>query len=212
MSVFRTNISSARFTAGQTDYSRTSSLLNIIKPDRGVVQKSYDALSHAWELVKAGWPMQGPAVPSITVLTDHAFSERIKMVRAQPNLEGVLTNEMVAKAAWIALLSQKLDERCITRLSRLVRSEDDWDGEGARAMSVAAIANFSAFIERGLSLNNKPSLFLGSDGEIVASWQLDNGSTLDMVFGDQQIELATDEHDEIFALGDARIYSIVAEL
>jgi hypothetical protein len=212
MSVYSTNINSARFTAGQTGYSRTSSLPNIISSDRGVVQKSYDALGHAWELVKAGWPLQSQVLPSITVLTDFAFSERIKMVHAQPNLEGVLTTEMAAKAAWITWLSQKLDERCITRLSRLVRSEDDWDGEGSRAMSVAALANFSAFIERGVPLNNKPSLFLGSDGEIVASWQLDNGSTLDMAFGEQQIELATDEHDEIFAVDDARIYSIVAEL
>lgn len=212
MNVYTTNISSARFTAGLTGYSRTSSLMNLVKPDRGVVQKSSDALSHAWELVKAGWPIQGSAVPSITVLMDHAFSERIRMVRAQPSLEGVLTAEMAAKAAWIELLSLKLDERCITRLSRLARSEDDWDGEGALAMSIAAIANFSNFIDRGFSLNNTPSLFLGSDGEIVASWQLSNGSTLDMVFGDQQIELATDEHDEIFAVDDARMYSIVAEL
>lgn len=145
-------------------------------------------------------------------LLEYAYMLRLEAIKAEPGLERHLTTEHAAKAAYLEVARESLSARANTRLCRLAQSADDWDGEGARAMSITALSHFVSFLSREPKVGKDMDLFLGFYGEIVASWILADGSTLDISFGDNQIELATDQHDEIFAAGDNRIYKLIAGL
>lgn len=213
MNTYRMANNAAYFTAGSGAYSSaiTPMTLNIGKD---ILQRSYDALSHLWEMIKAGW-VHVPSSqnqPTVHALLEHAYSQRLKMVTAYPSLANVLTMEVAAKAAHIVMAGQKLDSKAVLRLSRLAQSPDNWDGEGAKAMSISSLANFTSFLEKFDKAPRNLELFLGFYGEIVTSWLLPDGSTLDMSFGEHEIELATDQYDEVFTTSDTRLYSLLAEL
>lgn len=214
MSAYRITSSTGYFTAGAAAFSSTSTSVSIISGVDSVLQRGYDALSHLWTLMKAGWvsPAVSKSQPSHAELVDFAYSERLKTVLAYPSLASVLTMEMAAKAAYLVMAGQKLSNVSAARLSRLARSEDNWDGEGAKAMSLSSLINFVSFLEKSEIVPSKIDIFLGFYGEIVTSWALKDGSTLDMSFGDNQIELATDEHDEVFSIDDSGLYRLIAEL
>ncbi|OZY32556.1 hypothetical protein [Pseudomonas lundensis] len=214
MSAYKITSSAAYFTAGAAAFGSTSTSVSITSGVDGVLQRGYDALSHLWTLMKAGWvsPAGSKSQPSHAKLIEFAYSERLKTVSAYPSLASVLTMEMAAKAAYLVMAGQKLSNVSVSRLSRLARSEDNWDGEGAKAMSLSSLINFVGFLEKNDNVPPQINIFLGFYGEIVTSWELKDGSTLDMSFGDHQIELATDEHDEAFTIGDDGLYRLIAGL
>lgn len=100
---------------------------------------------------------------------------------------------MNAKDTYLKIANQSLNERQFKRLERLMSTESDWDGEGAEAMKEKALKNYLTYLHFSNLSQEKTSLFLGHNGEVVISEMLDNGSTLDIVFGDVLIELATDD-------------------
>lgn len=100
---------------------------------------------------------------------------------------------MNAKDTYLKIANQSLNERQFKRLERLMSTESDWDGEGAEAMKEKALKNYLTYLHFSNRSQEKTSLFLGHNGEVVISEMLDNGSTLDIVFGDVLIELATDD-------------------
>lgn len=214
MSTYRVMNSAAYFTAGAAAFGSTSTSVSITSGVDGVLQRGYDALSHLWTLMKAGWvsPANSQSQLKCEDLIEFAYSERLKTVLAHPSLANVLTMEMAAKAAYLVMAGQKLSNPSVARLSRLARSADNWDGEGAKAMSLSSLINFVGFLEKNDKVPSEINVFLGFYGEIVTSWELKDGSTLDMSFGDHQIELATDEHDEVFTIGDKGLYRLIAEL
>ncbi|KII32202.1 hypothetical protein NL64_13230 [Pseudomonas fluorescens] len=214
MNAYRATSSAAYFTAGAAAFGSTSTSISITLGGNSVLQRGYDALSHLWTLMKAGWvsPTNSKSQPSSAELIEFAYSERLKTVSAYPSLASVLTMEMAAKAAYLVMAGQKLSNPSVARLSRLARSLDNWDGEGSKAMSLSSLINFVSFLEKNREVPSDIHIFLGFYGEIVTSWGLKDGSTLDMSFGDHQIELATDEHDEVFAIGDNGLYRLIAEL
>lgn len=214
MRTYRMSNDFGRFMAGTAAFGSTSTSIKIIACEKSVLQRGYDALNYLWTLMNAGWV--GPSVskgqPTSALLIEFAYAERIKEVTAHPSLADVFTMEVAARAAYLVMASHKLSERSTARLSRLAQSVDNWDGEGAKPMSLSSLANFVGFLEKSKEAPMDINIFLGFDGEIVTSWKLEDGSTLDMSFGDRQIELATDEHDEVFHIGDPRLYSLIAEL
>jgi len=185
--------------AGTSAFGNTSTSVSITTTGRGVLQRGYDAVSHFWDLMKAGWV----GYPSMVKQPSCSL---------HPALASVLTMEVAAKAAYLVMASHKLSQRSAARLLRLSRSVDNWDGEGAKQMTISALANFVGFLEKSPNVPSAIDIFLGFYGEIVTSWKLHDGSTLDMSFGEHQIELATDEHDEIFPIGDSDLYRLIAEL
>jgi hypothetical protein len=213
MNAYRMNVVAGRFMAGTAVFGSTSTSM-IVVPEKGVLQRGYDALNHLWTLMKAGWVNPGVATsqPTSASLIEFAYAERMRTIMAHPSLADVFTMEVAARAAYLVMASQKLNDRTSSRLARLAKSVDNWDGEGAKAMDLSSLANFVGFLEKSKSAPTDMNLFLGFYGEIVTSWELGDGSTLDMSFNDRHIELATDEHDEVFAIGDARLYSLIAEL
>lgn len=214
MNAYTIPSTAGRFMAGATAFGNTSTSVSITTGGRNVLQRGYDVLNHFWDLMKAGW-LGYPSLnkqPSCSSLIESAYSERLKMITAHPALASVLTMEIAAKAAYLAMANHKLDQRSSARLMKLSRSFDNWDGEGAKAMTLSALANFVGFLEKSQNAPAAINIFLGFYGEIVTSWKLKDGSTLDMSFGEHQIELATDEHDEIFAIGDPDLYRLIAEL
>lgn len=100
---------------------------------------------------------------------------------------------MNAKDTYLKIANQSLNERQFKRLERLMSTESDWDGEGAEAMKEKALKNYLTYLHFSNRSQEKTSLFLGHNGEVVISEMLDNGSTIDIVFGDVLIELATDD-------------------
>lgn len=102
-------------------------------------------------------------------------------------------SQMNAKDTYLKIANQSLNERQFKRLERLMSAESDWDGEGAEAMKEKALKNYLTYLHFSNRSQEKTSLFLGHNGEVVISEMLDNGSTLDIVFGDVLIELATDD-------------------
>lgn len=214
MSTYRMNSDAGRFMAGTSVFGSTSTSIRIATSEKSVLQRGYDALNYLWTLMKAGWvsPLASRSQPTSALLIEFAYAERMKQISAHPSLAGVFTMEVAAKAAYLVMASHKLSARSSTRLSRLAQSADNWDGEGGKAMALSSLANFVGFLENHQGTPQDINIFLGFDGEIVTSWELEDGTTLDMSFGDRQIELATDEHDEVFLIGDSRLYSLIAEL
>lgn len=214
MTAYRASIGSAYFTAGAGAFSSASTSINLTTGDKDIVRRGYDALSHLWELLRAGWTATPAAKtdPALPALLEYAYSERLKMVAAYPSLASVLTMELAAKAAYIVMAGIKLNSRSLARLSRLAESADNWDGEGAKAMSLSSLINFVQFLERSTKTPKEMNIYLGFYGEIVTSWSLQDGSTLDMSFGAHKIELATDLHDEVFSIGDSGLYRLISEL
>lgn len=157
-----------------------------------------------------------PTAPSAQVmppaLLEFAYMKRLEAIKAEPGLERYFTMEHAAKAAYLEVARESLSDRANARLCRLAKSPENWDGEGARAMSISAVANFVAFFVRGPQVSKEMDIFLGFCGEIITSWILADGSTLDMSFGDSHIELATDQHDEVFSVDDDRLYQLIHEL
>ncbi|MBD9566533.1 hypothetical protein [Pseudomonas sp. PDM09] len=214
MIAYSVNASAAHFTTGVASYNTTTTLVKIAKPDPGVVQKSYDALGYLWDLLKVGWvsPAEINAKPNLTAVIEYAYSESVKALKAHQSLEGLSTKEVTVMAAYLAMARQNLSENSFARLSRLVRSEDNWDGEGAKAMSLSALVNFTGFFERTHLKPSDLSIFLNYYGEILTTWSLKDGASIDMSFGEHQIELVTDEYECIFASGDEDLFKLIAEL
>lgn len=100
---------------------------------------------------------------------------------------------MNAKDTYLKIANQSLNERQFKRLERLMSAESDWDGEGAETMKEKALKNYLTYLQFSNRSQEKTSLFLGHNGEVVISEMLENGSTIDIVFGDVLIELATDD-------------------
>jgi len=214
MNTYRITSSAAYFTAGAVAFGSASTSVSITTDYNSVLQRGYDALSHLWTLMKGGWvsPAISEGQPSPEKLIAFAYAERRKTVLAHPSLASVLTMELAAKAAYLAMAGQKLTNSSVARLSKLAQSLDNWDGEGAKAMSLSSLINFVGFLEKNSEVPPDIHIFLGFYGEIVTSWELEDGSTLDMSFGDHHIELATDEYDEVFVIGDNGLYRLIAEL
>lgn len=214
MSTYRLNSSAGQFMAGTPAFGSTSTSIDIFAGEKNMLRRSYDALNYLWALMKAGWvsPLASKDQPTSAILIEFAYAERMKEITAHPYLADVFTMEIAAKAAYLAMANHKLSERSAARLSRLAQSVDNWDGEGAKAMPLSSLANFVGFLEKSKSIPEDINIFLGFYGEIVTSWELEAGSTLDMSFSERQIELATDEHDEVFFTDDPRLYSLIAEL
>jgi hypothetical protein len=214
MMAYKMNASAAHFTAGIRSYSATATSIEIANPDKGFVRKSYDALNYLWELSKAGWisPAEINSQPTLTAVIEYAYSERLKMLKAHPSLDGLLTREVTVMAAYLAMARQTLSDKAFNRLSRLVRSEDNWDGEGAKAMSLSSLANFTGFFDKTRLTPSDLSIFLNFYGEILTTWSLKDGSSIDMAFGEHHVEMVTDDYEQVFAIGDDNLFRLIAEL
>lgn len=185
-----------------------------VQSDAGVGKVSLQNIigqAWAWTLARRETGVSsGQVVPP--ALMEYAYMLRLEAIKADPGLERYFTTEHAAKAAYLEVARESLSARANVRLCRLAQSSENWDGEGARAMSITALSHFVGFLARGPKVSKELDLFLGFYGEIVASWTLADGSTLDISFGDTHIELATDQHDEVFAPDDTRIYKLIAGL
>jgi len=143
-------------------------------------------------------------------MLEYAYWQRMQEIEKNPLLEGLLTKEFAAKAAYIGLLADRLPDHAVARIQRLTRSEDDWDGKGAKAMTLPSLANFTNFFLESSKSPKDIGIFLNYRGEVLANWSLGDGSTIDIAFGDNYIEVVTDEYEQEFDLDSKEVYQLIA--
>lgn len=212
MSVYSLNTSNSLSLIGKAFASTYTS--GYVQSDAGMGKATLQNLigqAWAWTLARREASLSSNQVVPPALL-EYAYMLRMEAIKADPGLERYFTMEHAAKAAYLEVARESLSTRANTRLCRLAQSYENWDGEGARAMSITALSHFVGFLSRKPKVSKEMDLFLGFYGEIVASWALPDGSTLDISFGDIHIELATDQHDEVFAADDTRIYKLISGL
>ncbi|WP_216891726.1 hypothetical protein [Pseudomonas putida] len=215
MSVYSLKTSNSLPTIGKAFAGTYSS--GYVQSDAGVSKVTLQNVigqAWAWTLARRETSVSTGSTSQIVppALLEYAYMQRLQAITADPGLERYFTMEHAAKAAYLEVARETLSARANARLSRLAQSSENWDGEGARAMSITALSHFVGFLSRGPKVSKEMDLFLGFYGEIVASWILPDGSTLDISFGDTHIELATDQHDEVFTSDDTRIDKLIAGL
>ncbi|MBC3450858.1 hypothetical protein HU745_07300 [Pseudomonas mosselii] len=212
MSVYSLNASGSQFSVGKALAGTYSS--GYVHPGAGAGKYTVrNVLGEiwAWTLARRETNVSSAQIVPQALL-EYAYMLRLEAIKAEPSLERYLTTEHAAKAAYLEVARESLSARANARLCRLAQSSENWDGEGARAMSISALSHFVGFLSRKPKVAKEVDIFLGFYGEIVASWILADGSTLDISFGDKQIELATDQHDEVFSVGDTRLFKLIAGL
>lgn len=137
--------------------------------------------------------------------------ERLRLISANPSLAEFFTVELAVKSAYLRLLRNTLSEKASARVERLAQSPDDWDGQGGKAMTLGALINFADF-SRQIDINrNDLGIYLNYEGKILASWLLDNGTTIDLAFGDSQVEIVTDDYEMTFAASDKEMFRFIKE-
>lgn len=57
-----------------------------------------------------------------------------------------------------------------SRMTDLVKMEDNWNGSGAKALNTATMQMFMAFTERFGKVADDIALFLDEDGNLVINW------------------------------------------
>lgn len=170
------------------------------------------ALGYKWQMLKSGWN----TASDTNVTPKSQASQVVDFVSAQPHstmgLNLKLKSDATIKAAYIDKVSRRLNEKALARLSRLVQSKSNWDGQGAKSMRLAALVNFTDFFTQADVTPDGLSIFLNYYGEIIASWTLVSGTSIDIFFGEQKIELLTDEEEYSFKVGDRSLYELISEL
>ncbi|KTB72052.1 hypothetical protein AO067_08200 [Pseudomonas viridiflava ICMP 13104] len=170
------------------------------------------ALGYKWQMLKSGWN----TASDTNVTPKSQASQVVDFVSAQHHsnmgLNLKLKSDATIKAAYIDKVSRRLNEKALARLSRLVQSKSNWDGQGAKSMRLAALVNFADFFTQADVTPVGLSIFLNYYGEIIASWTLVSGTSIDIFFGEQKIELLTDEEEYSFKVGDRSLYELISEL
>lgn len=95
-----------------------------------------------------------------------------------------------------------LDDSGVERLKRLIASEDDWDGQGAKALSLTALVDFQSFLKQVQLEVKTLGLFLGFDGALIVSSQAPNGSGVDLAFLDGFVEYCSSAHEHTYCVHD----------
>jgi hypothetical protein len=105
-----------------------------------------------------------------------------------------------------------LGELPVQRLVRLIASEDDWDGQGARALSASAFALFCTFTQQVRFDPTDLGLFLGFQGELIVSCHDQGGAPVDMVFGDRLVEYCSAKLEQTYAADDPALLHLLGQL
>jgi len=179
--------------------------------EKPLLRRGFDAFGYVLNIVSVGWNPPAMRTRPRGVLTSASWSKSRELFNVHTLYSKRAYNDIV-KDSCVSAVAAILDAKSAERLLRLSRSENNWDGEGGKALSALALFNFYNFLCQSKEAPRSLRLFLGADGELVTSWDLKDGSTIDMSFGDHQIELATDLYDEIFPVGDARLFQLISEL
>lgn len=102
-----------------------------------------------------------------------------------------------------------LGEKPMQRLHRLIATEDDWDGQGAKALSATALDTFCGFIRQVRPDPDDLGLFLGFAGELIVSCHDHHGAQVDLVFGDQLVEYCSAQHEGTHAVDDPALLTLL---
>lgn len=192
--------------ADTSTLSRTSLLLDCAR-------KSYytatDIFNYFVELLKVR-PREEANYSNAEIL-NIIFAEHRRALSVNPSFAEFFTTELAMKLGHLAVLRTTLSEKGFARIERLSKSLENWDGEGAKAMSLGALANFANF-SRHININRKDlAIYLDPDGKILISWLLKNDSTIDIAIGESKIEVLTDDFEKTFAISDRDAISFIKE-
>jgi hypothetical protein len=104
-----------------------------------------------------------------------------------------------------------LGEKPMQRLQRLIATEDDWDGQGAKALSAIALDTFCGFIRQVCPDPDDLGLFLGFDGALIVSCHDHHGAQVDLVFGDGLVEYCSARHEGTHAADDPELLTLLRQ-
>lgn len=93
----------------------------------------------------------------------------------------------------------------VKRLERLRQSKEGWDGQDALPLSPASLELMVSLFELYRELPKDLGVFLNHQGELVVNWKQTDGSTIDLVFSGDEIEVATDQHHFFATLNDPQL-------
>jgi len=104
-----------------------------------------------------------------------------------------------------------LGETPMLRLQRLIASEDDWDGQGAKALNATALDTFCGFVRQVRPDPDDLGLFLGFEGELIVSCHDHHGAQVDLVFRDRLVEYCSAQHEGIYAADDPALLPLLRQ-
>lgn len=103
---------------------------------------------------------------------------------------------MDAKKTYLEIAGQYLNETSIQRLENILNATNSLNSKDLTIIRKKVLDNYLKFLQISKRDQSNVSVFFGTNGELVTSEVLNNGTTIDMVFETDRVTILSDRIEE----------------
>jgi len=103
---------------------------------------------------------------------------------------------MDAKKTYLEIAGQYLNETSIQRLENILNATNSLKSKDLTLIRKKVLDNYLKFLQISKRDQSNVSVFFGTNGELVTSEVLNNGTTIDMVFETDRVTILSDRIEE----------------